>query len=1059
MAHQPTVTETRLAIITAHLTPAVRLFNELYDAFGISFVQPISKTTLSLVTAVQNAKRNRDECISLMENIHQVLYGIVNIHMKSEPVGAIPPHILDQIGNFTETLNKIHTYVEAQQEGSKIRHFLRQGEMNTLLKQCRSGMEMAVEAFKCSDMMEFALGSLDNVGEMKQRTESMHNELLELISKLSDGTVSDRSSSVYQDTLGQQNSSKSFSMLPSRPKLFYGRESVLEDVLKTLAQDSPRIAILGAGGMGKTALAKAVLHHADVSAKFEHRYFVSAESATTSIELAALIGLHLGLNPGKNLAKPVVRHLSRQPPCLLILDNLETPWEGLESRGGVEEFLSLLTDVPHLALMITMRGAERPAKVAWSRPFLQPLRPLSDDAAQQTFMDITDNVYDLADVTQLLQFTDNMPLAVDLIAHLVDYEGHANVLTRWKTERTTLLSVGNDRRSSLDASIKLSLSSPRITSDARDLLSLLSILPDGLSDAELLQSNFPIQDIMGCKSALLSTALGYNDNQKRLRSLIPIREHVQQFYPPLLILTRPLEMHFHQTLDLYMKYITYNQALLGAILGQITSNLGNLQQVLHLGLHADNPNVPLTIICILNLNSFHRITGRGHSSLMKHIPAILSQLSDSKLEVQFIAEVLLSDGLRSMYNPELLIAQGISQCDHLNDPEIQSKFYQRVAIYHTYFRSEMSTAMLFHEKALELSRSCGDTNRQSFVLSHMAIIKLHTGDTRMAEMHISEARRLAKLSGNLYVEAYTLGTSVSVMNCLGRYQESLAQARQGRKLLALCGIHRGTVHSHRSMDEAEVHMLKSEYNEARHIYLEVARNNDQDPFIYACALSNIAQIDVIIGAVARDVAHNMNKAKEIFSSMDHQPGIGACKRNLADLALREGDPTSAKDMFQDCLNFVWGKPNDIASCCLESLADRNRWPGQFTFTWPMVYVAHASRSKERLALHKALLFLGDVYIAQEDEATARSLFQVALEGFIRMDVHRSRAQCLLRLGDLAHKAGDLSTAMELWAAARPLFARSSQTQSLTHIDARLAPARLDEIRDVTSTQSESSPSV
>ncbi|KAJ7872531.1 hypothetical protein B0H14DRAFT_2502707 [Mycena olivaceomarginata] len=89
-----------------------------------------------------------------------------------------------------------------------------------------------------------------------------------------------------------------------------------------------------------------------------------------------------------------------------------------------------------------MRGAERPAKVHWTHPFLLPLQPLSDDAARQTFVEITDNVYDEKDIAQILRFTDNMPLVVDLIAHLADYEGLSNVLARWETERTALISVG-----------------------------------------------------------------------------------------------------------------------------------------------------------------------------------------------------------------------------------------------------------------------------------------------------------------------------------------------------------------------------------------------------------------------------------------------------------------------------------------------------------------------------------------------------------------------------------------------------------------------------------------
>jgi hypothetical protein len=36
------------------------------------------------------------------------------------------------------------------------------------------------------------------------------------------------------------------------------------------------------------------------------------------------------------------------------VDNLETVWEPLDSRGDVEEFLSLLTDIKHLTLIVSM---------------------------------------------------------------------------------------------------------------------------------------------------------------------------------------------------------------------------------------------------------------------------------------------------------------------------------------------------------------------------------------------------------------------------------------------------------------------------------------------------------------------------------------------------------------------------------------------------------------------------------------------------------------------------------------------------------------------------------
>ena len=143
-------------------------------------------------------------------------------------------------------------------------------------------------------------------------------------------------------------------MLPSEPKIFHGRESEICNILTILRMKSPRIAILGTGGMGKTSLARAVLHHAEVSAQYtDHRYFVACDSATSKVELAALIGAHLGLKPCRDLTQAVIKFLGTASPSLLVLDNLETVWEPTELCGDIEEFLSLLTDLKDLALIVS----------------------------------------------------------------------------------------------------------------------------------------------------------------------------------------------------------------------------------------------------------------------------------------------------------------------------------------------------------------------------------------------------------------------------------------------------------------------------------------------------------------------------------------------------------------------------------------------------------------------------------------------------------------------------------------------------------------------------------
>jgi hypothetical protein len=110
--------------------------------------------------------------------------------------------------------------------------------------------------------------------------------------------------------------------------------------------------------MGKTSLARAVIHHTEITQRYnQQRFFIACESAATQVELAALIGGHVGLKPGRDITRPVIQYFSSSSDSLLILDNLETLWEPAKSRDNIEEFLSLLTGVGHLALLVGLQGS------------------------------------------------------------------------------------------------------------------------------------------------------------------------------------------------------------------------------------------------------------------------------------------------------------------------------------------------------------------------------------------------------------------------------------------------------------------------------------------------------------------------------------------------------------------------------------------------------------------------------------------------------------------------------------------------------------------------------
>ncbi|KAJ7662514.1 hypothetical protein B0H14DRAFT_3698892 [Mycena olivaceomarginata] len=230
-------------------------------------------------------------------------------------------------------------------------------------------------------LAECLLGSTPKT-DLRAIEEHKHHQLLSILA-LKGG--SDTASILSEDSTFS-SSTGCQSDIQSPKQIFHGCESELNDVVTNLLQDGRRVAILGPGGIGKTSFAKAVMHHADLVARFPDRYFVSCESSQSAGELMAAVASALGLKfTGKltaKLSQSIFKCLSSKKSCLLVPDNFETLWEPREMRAKVEEFLTLLGDLRKVALLMTMRGQERLLKIRWTRPFVQPLRPLPAAAAR-----------------------------------------------------------------------------------------------------------------------------------------------------------------------------------------------------------------------------------------------------------------------------------------------------------------------------------------------------------------------------------------------------------------------------------------------------------------------------------------------------------------------------------------------------------------------------------------------------------------------------------------------------------------------------------------------------
>ncbi|KAF9470189.1 TPR-like protein [Pholiota conissans] len=185
-----------------------------------------------------------------------------------------------------------------------------------------------------------------------------------------------------------------------------------------------------------------------------------------------------------------------------------------------------------------MRGEQRPSKVAWSKPLLIPLSTLSLEGARKIVVNIAKENTINEFTIRLLEAIDGIPLAITLVATLLrDGEDSASLWTRWSMDSTQIINVGDDRQSSLDRSIALSVNSSRMTKnpETRLLLAALSLLPDGFPKGDTLES---LQNCLGISSIhsiiqiLHTVALVHvigTDESPRIQMLFPIRLFCQHF--------------------------------------------------------------------------------------------------------------------------------------------------------------------------------------------------------------------------------------------------------------------------------------------------------------------------------------------------------------------------------------------------------------------------------------------------------------------------------------------------------------------------------------------------
>ena len=306
----------------------------------------------------------------------------------------------------------------------------------------------------------------------------------------------------------------------------------------------PRIAILGPGGMGKTATALHLINNPAVVAQYQERcFFVGCDALTSAEGLAQRIlqVIKVTAPAGENLVDVVHRSLTGSGPTLLLLDNFESVWEAESDHDALRNLLQKMSDASLASLIITMRAASPPPGVRWT--YFETLPPLNPASAKEIFLAINTSPSEASSeantiLEELLKELDYVPLAIHLLAQVSLGFSLEFMLEQWRERKTQILrldSFTKDKLESVEVSVSLSIKSLERTGhpEAIRLLGMFCLLPDGL-----LQWQSRLKLVTECLPTSTSDflllrkfALVYTSGDK-LGVLSSIRHFMLQHYPP-----------------------------------------------------------------------------------------------------------------------------------------------------------------------------------------------------------------------------------------------------------------------------------------------------------------------------------------------------------------------------------------------------------------------------------------------------------------------------------------------------------------------------------------------
>jgi tetratricopeptide (TPR) repeat protein len=763
---------------------------------------------------------------------------------------------------------------------------------------------------------------------------------------------------------------------PTLPRPILGREAdarLIRDAL--LVRSERAVLVLGPGGIGKTSLTQHVANEPDVVARFPRRAFAALETAPSGTDLAAEIATSLGVSSALPFEAVIAR--LAEPPTLLVLDNLETPW--LADRKGTEALLARLATETGAVLLGSIRGARAPATPDWVEHHVEPLPPATATAlfCRHATRVAADDPY----LPRLIDALGGMPLAIWLVAQraagLRSLEG---LWAEWERQGVALASdpdMVEGRLTDVSRSILFSLDAKPVRAAGKRLFALLGQLPAGLArkDREALLGTAGF-DAAG---QLLGVGLAF-ERDGRLDLLPPVRDMARRRCSPEGRDATGWARHF--------------LALAGSF-GNRAWTSGRAQTVARLAPERANIEAATAAAgalklandaaaAVVGLCHFARFVGRVDETLTSALHAC--RASGNRLGeatcIEGLADIALDrsdhDAARSGYAAALPLYRAIGA--HLGQANCIKGLADIAGA-----RSDHNAARAGYKAALQIHRAISDRLGEANCIKGLADIAGALSDHDAARSGYEAALPIYRAIGSRMGEA----------NCI----------------LGLAGI---------ACDRSDYDVARSGYEMALPIYRAIGARIGEANCIQGFASIARARCDHDGARSGYEAALTINRA------IGERLGEANCVHGLAHIARERSDHDGARSGYEAALTIYREIGERIGEAnCIQAIAEiaRERSDHDGTRTNYEAALTIYRAIGERMGAANCGLGLARVALADGQVEAAREGITAALAEFREISTVWNEAEALQALGDVERAVGDIPAAAARYRESEDAFLR------------------------------------